>query len=58
MSIRICIDIKAILGDHEVSESAVVELKDALKGSVPFAFIIRTDGISRRFFLLSFSFNR
>jgi acyl-coenzyme A synthetase/AMP-(fatty) acid ligase len=32
---------KAILEHHELSECAVVELKDSLKGALPFAFLIR-----------------
>lgn len=34
---------EAILHNHEISECAVVELKDSLKGCVPFAFIVKND---------------
>lgn len=34
---------EAILNNHEISECAVVEMKDDLKGSVPFAFIVKND---------------
>ncbi len=33
---------EAILEHHELSECAVVELKDKLKGDVPFGFIIKS----------------
>ena len=35
---------KAILTHPEISECAVVELHDEVKGVVPFAFLIRTNG--------------
>jgi propionyl-CoA synthetase len=36
---------EAILEHNELSECAVVELKDELKGVVPFGFLIKTKSI-------------
>ena len=36
---------EAILEHHDLSECAVVELKDGLKGDIPFGFLIKTKSI-------------
>lgn len=35
---------EAILYHPDISECAVVEVKDSIKGSLPFAFVVRKNG--------------